>query len=81
MLTSETSKSQREKILLVLRNAGKEGVSNFDLSRICLRYSARVWELVHKYGFVIEGRHAGEQEYVYTLKSEPLPLFQQKRES
>lgn len=45
--------TQREKILAALQTAGAEGVTNKELSRISLQYSARIHELLRK-GYIID---------------------------
>ena len=69
-----TQKSQREKILSLLRFLGKQGATNMDLNKICYRFSARIFEL-RKAGYDIETVRDSEQVYRFILRREPLPLF------
>ncbi len=59
--------SQIEKIITLLKNAGEEGVTNTELSKISLQYSARLMELRLK-GFVIETIAIKNGVYKYVLK-------------
>lgn len=45
---------QRATILAELEKAGPIGRTSEELTRICLRYSARIWELRHGMGYNIE---------------------------
>jgi helix-turn-helix protein len=71
--------AQRERILAALREAGITGVLNTELYKICLRPSARVYEL-RRMGFEIAGQCEGDGIFRFTLKLEPhspkpLPKF------
>ncbi len=71
--------AQRERILTALRKAGSTGVLNVELYKICLRPSARVYEL-RRMGFEITGECEGDGIFRFTLMSEPsrpgpLPRF------
>lgn len=70
MISETTTKSQRDKILEILRAAGEQGVTNFELNRACcLRYGARIYEL-RKLGHNIKTvRVRGEQEFRFVLSS------------
>lgn len=59
--------SQLEKILNRLKKAGEEGVTNSELSRISLQYSARLMELRLK-GYVIETIPLKNGVYKYILR-------------
>ena len=59
--------SQLEKILNRLKEAGEEGVTNSELSRISLQYSARLMELRLK-GYVIETIPLKNGVYKYILR-------------
>jgi hypothetical protein len=62
--------SQRERILHLLKDADEEGVLNTQLVNICLRYGARVSELVSM-GYVIDIKREGKGLYRYILKKVP----------
>ena len=61
-------KSQRDKVLDILRARGRSGVTNFELNEICFRYGGRIFELRTQFGYDIETiREAGARRR-YVLK-------------
>lgn len=62
--------SHRAKILNMLRNAGKKGVLNTEMSQVALRYGGTLGELYSR-GYEIEKTNVGNGVYKYTLISEP----------
>jgi hypothetical protein len=62
--------NKKEQILNVLRNAGKNGVTNAELSKIALRYGGHLGKLYEE-GYKIEKLSLGNGLYNYTLISEP----------
>jgi len=70
---------QRQEILEALQTAGARGCTSEDLTRICLRYSARIWELRHgldAYNIETIGRTGTEcARYVLRPTIEPLQLI------
>lgn len=62
--------TQTEKIINLLKEAGKDGVTNFALAKICLKYDARISELRRK-GYEIETVYEGKTVYKYVLKKVP----------
>lgn len=73
---SETKRIARkyEQILNALRVAGKNGVTNAELSKIALRYGGHLGKL-YKQGFEVEKQFLGEGLYLYTLISEPKEII------
>ena len=62
--------SQRDKILSFLEARGSEGASNVELAEVGgLRYGGRVYELRHRFGYVITVQ-PGEDDgiFIYTLQ-------------
>jgi hypothetical protein len=70
--------SQRERIVNLLKDAGEEGVLNTQLNNICLRYGARISELVSM-GYVIDIKREGKGLYRYFLKKVPSEIQYHKR--
>lgn len=62
--------SQAEKIIILLKEAGEDGVTNIELSKISLKYDARISELRQK-GYEIETAHDKDGIYKYKLKRIP----------
>lgn len=62
--------SQREKIVMRLKEAGADGLTNRELNEICLRYGARLQEL-YKMGYIIEKESIKGGLYKYVLLKEP----------
>lgn len=62
--------SQRERIVNLLKDAGEEGVLNTELNNICLRYGARISELLSM-GYLIDIKREGKGLYRYFLKKVP----------
>lgn len=60
-----TRATQRDRILKALSTGGERGVLNIDLNDICLRYSARIYEL-RRMGYLIkrEACSGGIHRYV-----------------
>jgi hypothetical protein len=75
--TKVRTESQRLKILNLLRSAGNDGVTNVDLVKVALRYSARIQEMyVAGYEINVEELAGGLTKYVLvkepeTKKSKP----------
>lgn len=63
-------RSQRDRILALLRTAGLAGVTNRELNRIGYRYGARLWEL-KKQGYSILTESLGGGLYKFTLLGGP----------
>lgn len=64
-------KSQREKILDMLRGAGEQGVTNSSFQKVCIRWDARMRELYQEgYKIKVEPINEGGV-YRYTLLEEP----------
>lgn len=61
---------KHEQILNALRVAGKDGITNGELSKIALRYGGHLGKL-YKEGYKIDKEFLGEGLYRYTLISEP----------
>ena len=59
--------TQKDRIVELLRDMGWH--TNAELNRICFRYGARLWELKHEDGYIIEKRNVpkkpGLVEYRY----------------
>lgn len=63
--------NQQEKILTALKAAGADGVTNKELSKISLQYSARVHELLRKGNIIdIERTEDGSGLLKYILRKE-----------
>lgn len=60
----------RGKILDSLREAGSDGVTNVQLSKIAVRYGGSLGSL-YKRGYMIDKEHVGGGVYKYTLVEEP----------
>jgi hypothetical protein len=60
----------RARMVRKLREAGRLGLTNDELSKIAVRYGGTLGEL-YKRGYVIEKEHLGEGLYNYVLISEP----------
>lgn len=71
-------KNNKEKILIALRKAGREGVTNVDLSSICLRYGGVISDL-HIKGYDIDVNSVGGGVFKYTLISEPEKEMEPKK--
>jgi hypothetical protein len=65
--------SQRERILEVLRKAGRNGVLNTDLVKLCIRYTGRLAEL-YQMGYKIDVDNVEKGVCIYTLREEPKTL-------
>jgi hypothetical protein len=81
MMTKETKQrasAQRESVVKALAIAGRRGVSNGELQRISLNYTARVAEL-RKAGYVIDCQDGGEGTFYYILKEVPVQETEQQR--
>jgi hypothetical protein len=59
--------SQKEKMINLLKEAGENGVTNIELSKISLRYNARISELIMS-GYIIENTQVKKGVYKYVLK-------------
>jgi hypothetical protein len=62
--------SQTERIINLLKDAGADGVTNHQLSKISLKYDSRISELRMR-GFEIETTHEKKGVYKYILKKTP----------
>lgn len=62
--------TQRDRIISALRDAGEEGLTNAELSRISLQYNSRLSEL-YKEGYIISCEHLNNGLYKYVLKAVP----------
>ncbi|MGM1044798.1 MAG: hypothetical protein ACQEXX_01490 [Bacillota bacterium] len=68
--TRERTESQKDKIIGLLREAGDNGVLNTQLSKVALRYNARIQEL-YVMGYKIDSEELAGGVTKYILKSEP----------
>jgi len=68
--TKQRTDSHKHRILMLLRSAGDKGILNTELSKIALRYNARLQELYVE-GYKIESQELGGGLTKYILKSEP----------
>lgn len=59
--------TQADRILEILRNAGDQGVSNYELMKVSYQYPARLHTLRHKQGHEIEAKHVKDTEWRITL--------------
>jgi hypothetical protein len=66
----ERQDNGRVRMLNALRDAGKLGLTNEELTKYSVRYGAPLGEL-YKRGYVISKEHLGDGLYNYTLVSEP----------
>jgi len=69
--------TQANRILMLLRDRGPRGASNFELMQISYQYPARIHTLRHKEGHVIETKHINDKEWRITLIKEagrPAPI-------
>jgi hypothetical protein len=62
--------TQAERIINLLKEAGADGVSNIELSKISLKYDARICEL-RMQGYEIETTHEKKGVYKYFLIKTP----------
>lgn len=62
--------NQIEKMINLLKESGEKGVTNNQLSKICLGYGTRISELYQK-GYEIEVTSKGRGVYKYVLKKSP----------
>lgn len=62
--------SKKSQILKVLRNAGKDGVTNERLSKVSLRYGGCLG-MLYQEGYRIDKEALGDGLYQYVLVSEP----------
>lgn len=62
--------TQRQKILNALKEAGSEGITNAELSRISLRYGGHLGDMYRK-GYKIQKHNLDGGLYKYVLISEP----------
>ena|SRR3982750_4679602 len=62
--------TQRQKIINALKEAGAEGMTNSELSKISLRYGAHLGELYRK-GYKITKQNLDGGLYKYVLIAEP----------
>lgn len=76
--TKQRASAQREAVVNALAMAGRRGVTNGDLQRISLNYTARIAEL-RKAGYVIDCEDQGFGTHVYRLISVPDTERTQKR--
>lgn len=62
--------SQKDRILEALRDGPK--TNDWLAKNICLRYGARIWELVNNDGYIITCSHVPKKGglFVYELKGE-----------
>lgn len=64
------SGSQRETILDLLRKAGRFGVTNHELVKVCIGYRSRIAEM-YQMGYKIKTVQTATSEFLYVLVSEP----------
>lgn len=65
---------KKDMILQALRNAGKYGVTNAELSKIALRYGGHLGKLYEE-GYVINKESLGDGLYNYVLIKEPSTII------
>jgi hypothetical protein len=65
--------TQRQKIISALKEAGSEGLTNSELSKISLRYGGHLGDLYRK-GYKIEKYNLDGGLYNYILISEPADI-------
>lgn len=65
--------TQRQKIIDALKEAGSEGLTNAELSKISLRYGAHLGDLYRK-GYKISKQNLDGGLYKYVLISEPADI-------
>lgn len=65
--------TQRQKIINALKEAGSEGMTNAELSKISLRYGGQLGAL-YRQGYKIEKRNLDGGVYNYTLIAEPADI-------
>lgn len=63
--------AKHHEILAALRNAGRKGVPNYELSKIALRYGAYLGKL-YELGYTISKESLGNGVYNYVLVKEPV---------
>jgi hypothetical protein len=61
---------QRDKILTWLRMRGPQGVLNTELTELCMRYGARIFEL-RKAGYDIKTVKLDDSRFRFVLEEEP----------
>ncbi len=71
-------KAQRNKIVQTLKEAGSQGVTNIDIARISLSYTARITDL-REIGYEIECKNLGKGVFLYVLIYEPIEFKKRKR--
>jgi hypothetical protein len=76
--TKIRTKSQKTRIIEMLKQAGEKGVFNSDLSQIALHYGKRISELYSK-GYVIIHEDLGGGLVKYILVSEPEVFLEPKK--
>lgn len=69
--------NQKKRIIEALRLAGENGLTNKQLSKIAMRYTARMAEL-YKMGYNIKLDNLGNGVVKYTLLSEPVKPVKQE---
>lgn len=69
--TKERTSSQRDRIINLLKHAGDKGVLNTQLSKVALRYNARIQELYVR-GYKIDSVELAGGITKYILRSEPV---------
>lgn len=71
MINEQTRRfTQRSKIIHMLKEAGNEGCTNVEMSKVSLRYGGHIGEL-HRMGYKIKKMHLDGGVYRYFLLSEP----------
>jgi len=68
--TRQRIPSQTERIINLLKEAGADGVTNHELSKISLKYDSRISELRMR-GYEIETTHKKKGVYKYVLEKTP----------
>jgi hypothetical protein len=63
-------RGKRQEILRALRNAGRRGLTNVELSKIALRYGGYLGKL-YELGYEIKKEHLGNGLFNYVLVKEP----------
>ena len=69
-MTNVREVKKKEQIVNALKIAGRNGVTNAEMSNIALRYGGYLGEL-YKDGYKISKEHLGNGLYKYVLLSEP----------
>jgi hypothetical protein len=76
--TKERTTAQREKIIVLMKNAKENGITNSLLKDISFNYTSRIAEL-RKEGYKFEVTDLGNGLYKYVLTCEPVEKRKQEK--